>query len=499
MKHIPQRASPIKTLRARFALWTAGLLLAALTLFSSFVYIRMAQSLTDSVDSALRLVVSQVVAEVDVADGELVSVDELLDDMSNTPLSEHGFSFRLLNVVGQTLQEYGPYRALPQPPLDPPSGRQREGGRDLRQVNFTASPATRSVYDNQPGIFTTLTDAVWQHPVRVYTASIVKDDQVVGTIQVAQNLNSVQQTLNKLLITLLVGGPLLVVIAGGGGYFLAARALAPIDKITRAARKTSARDLSARLNLPNTDDEAGRLAATFDSMLARLEDAFRRERQFTSDASHELRTPLSAMQTIIGSTLARRRAPAEYEQALIDLSQEAEHMRILTEGLLQLARNDATRQPAKFDHVNLTILLKDVVDSLRPLAEDKGLKFIDDVPGEGLTLMGDSDGLIRLFVNLLDNAIKYTEQGFITISARPKDDNLLAVTISDTGVGITLEHLPRIFDRFYRVDGSRSTNGSGLGLAIALNVAHAHGGDIAVESKVGKGTTFIVQLSTGET
>ncbi len=461
----------LKTLRVRFALWTAGLLLAALMLFSSFVYIRMAQSLADSVDSALRFAVSQVLEEADIAEGELVSVDEFLEDMPNAPLIEQGFSFRLLDGVGQTLQEYGPYRALPQP-----------------QVNFTTS--------NQPGIFTTFTDAVWRHPVRVYTAPIVEDDQVVGTIQVAQNLNGIQQTLNQLLITLLVGGPLLMVIAGAGGYFLAVRALSPIDKITRTARQISARDLSARLNLPNTDDEAGRLAATFDSMLARLEDAFRRERQFTSDASHELRTPLSAMQTIIGSTLTRRRAPTEYEQALIDLSQEAEHMRTLTEGLLQLARNDATRQPTKFEHVNLTILLKDVVDSLRPLAEDKGLKLIDNELGDSLTLMGDSDGLIRLFVNLLDNAVKYTEQGCITISAKPKDDELLAVTISDTGVGITLEDLPRIFDRFYRVDGSRSTNGSGLGLAIALNVAYAHGGNIAVESQIGKGTTFIVQLSS---
>jgi signal transduction histidine kinase len=254
--------------------------------------------------------------------------------------------------------------------------------------------------------------------------------------------------------------------------------------------------LSARLSLPETDDEVGRLVATFDSMLARLDDAFRRERQFTADASHELRTPLSAMQTIIGSTLARRRAPAEYEQALIDLSQEAERMRTLTGGLLHLARDEAGRQLAKFEQVNLSTLLKDVVDSLRPVAEDKGLAIVDQVPDDGLTLMGDSDGLIRLFVNLLDNAIKYTERGCITISATPKKDHLLAITLSDTGIGITPEHLPYIFDRFYRVDESRSEDGIGLGLAIARNVARAHGGEIGVASTFGKGTTFTIQLST---
>jgi heavy metal sensor kinase len=460
----------LKTLRVRFALWTAGLLLAALTLFSSFVYVRMAQSLAASVDRALRLAVSQVVAEVDVEHGEIVSIDELLEDISNTPLIEQGFSFRLLDRAGQTFQEYGPYQALPQP-----------------QVNFTAA--------DQPGIFSTFTDPATQHPVRVYTAPIDENNQVVGTIQVAQNLNNMEQTLNQLLISLLIGGPLLVVIAGAGGYFLAAKALAPVDKITRTARKISAEDLSARLNLPNTDDEAGQLAATFDSMLVRLDDAFRRERQFTADASHELRTPLAAMQTIISSTLARRRVPAEYEQALIDLNQETEQMRTLTEGLLHLARNEATQQPAKFECVNLSMLLKDVVDSLRPMAEQKGLKLVDTVPDDGLTLRGDSDGLIRLFVNLLANAIKYTEQGSITISAKPEDNDLLSVTVSDTGVGITPEHLPHIFERFYRVDQSRSTNGSGLGLAIVQNVARAHGGNVAVESKVGQGTTFTVILS----
>ncbi|HET7088597.1 MAG TPA: HAMP domain-containing sensor histidine kinase [Anaerolineae bacterium] len=461
----------LKTLRVRFALWTAGLLFAALTLFGLFVYANMSRSLAAAVDEKLRLVVVQLVAEVDVEGGEPVINENPIEDPEYAQLREQGFSMRLLDLTGQVVQEFGPYRDLPQP-----------------QLSF--------IVPDQPGEFTTLIDAGSQDPVRVYTTPIVVEEELVGTLQVAQNLKEVRRTLDLLLITLLLGGPLIVIVAGSGGYFLAARALAPIDKITRMARYISAEELSARLNLPETDDEVGRLAATFDSMLARLDDAFRRERQFTADASHELRTPLSAIHTIIGSTLARRRAPAEYEQAMIDLGQEAERMRTLTEGLLDLARLDATRQPAKFERVDLSNLLKDVVDSLRPLAEDKGLKLIDHVPDNGLTLMGDSDGLIRLFVNLLDNAIKYTEQGSITISAHPTSEQLLEVTIRDTGVGMTPEHLTRIFDRFYRVDASRSKDGIGLGLAIVKNAARAHGGKVSVESKFGEGTTFIVQLPT---
>jgi heavy metal sensor kinase len=463
MKHL-------KTLRARFALWTAGLLLGALLLFSVFIYLRTAQSLAGAVDSGLRLAASQVVAEVDIEEGEFVSIDAFFEDVSTPPLPEQGFSFRLLNPAGQTLQEYGPYRPLPQP-----------------QLNF-ATP-------NQPGIFTTFTEATTRHSIRLYTAPIVEENRLVSIIQVAQNLNSLEQTLNQLLMTLMISGPLLVLIAGGGGYFLAARALAPIDKITRTAQQISAEDLSARLNLPQTDDEAGRLAATFDSMLARLEDAFRRERRLTADASHELRTPLAAMQTILNTTLARPRAPAEYEQVLADLGEETGRLRALVEGLLQLTRSEAG-QPVVKDKVNLSTLLADVTDTLRPLANEKGLELKANIPGN-LTLMGDSDALIRLFVNLIANAITYTKQGQVMVTANPGLNGLIDVTITDTGIGISPQHLPHIFDRFYRVDLSRSAAGAGLGLAIALNVAQAHGGAINVNSEVGKGTSFRVQLATG--
>lgn len=461
MKHL-------KTLRARFALWTAGLLLSALTLFGAFVYGRMSQTLAEGVDRGLRLGAAQVIAEVDFEEGELIAIAEFLEEMSNTLLLEQGFSFRISNSAGQTLQEYGPYRILRQPHLD-------------------FSPA------NPSGVFTTFTDAATQHPVRVYTAPIIENNQVVGILQIAQHLNSVRQTLNQLLLTLLLGGPVLIVIAGAGGYVLAARALSPIDEITRTAQQISAEDLSARLNLPNTADETGRLAATFDSMLARLDDAFQRERRFIADASHELRTPLAAMQTILNSTLVRRRTPTEYEQVLTDLEEETARLRTLVEGLLQLTHSDVT-QPVVQDPVNLTTLLTDVTDSVQILAEDKGLELTAKI-ANNLTVPGDSDALIRLFVNLLGNAIKYTERGQITVIAKARPKGGVIVTIADTGVGIAAEHLPHIFDRFYRVDKARTSTGTGLGLAIALRVAQTHGGAIGVKSKIGQGTEFTVQLS----
>ena len=264
-----------------------------------------------------------------------------------------------------------------------------------------------------------------------------------------------------------------------------------MDAITKTARKISAEDLSARLNLPKNGDELGRLAATFDGMLTRLDDSFRRERQFTADASHELRTPLAAMQTIIGVTRSQKRTAGDYEQALDDLGEETNRLRSLAEDLLLLSRGEQSTQH-QLEQVDLSSLLEDVDESLTPLAEAKGLILECRIP-PNITMNSDRDGLIRLFVNLVDNAIKFTRSGTILISAQ-FDARNIRVAIKDTGIGISQENLQHIFDRFYRVDTSRTESGAGLGLAIALQIARSLGGDITVESALGTGTAFFVRL-----
>jgi heavy metal sensor kinase len=458
----------IKTLRFRFALWVAGLLLAIFTALGAFVYVSQAQGLAASLDAALELSASQAIAAVNVEDGQLNFGDSVPNSENTaTDLRDRGVTIRILDPSGQVVQAFGTYRDLPIPAESLAAALRR-------QATFATVPSPSE-----------------QAPARFYTAPIVEEEQLVGVVQVALSLGSVQETLGRLLITLLVGGPLLIGAATFSGYFLAARALAPIDHITRTARRISAEDLSARLNLPDTDDEVGRLAATLDEMLARLDESFRRERQFTADASHELRTPLAAMQAILGVVRERRRTPEDYEQALADLSEEADRLRGLVEDLLRLARGDA--QPhAAHEPLDLSTLLGDVTDSLRPLAEARGLALTYTGPA-GLVLCGDADGLIRLFVNLLDNAIQYTESGAVTVTAGTAA-GAAQIAVADTGCGIPPEHLPRIFDRFYRQDSARSSRGAGLGLAIALDIARAHGGTITVESAVGAGSTFTVHL-----
>jgi heavy metal sensor kinase len=305
----------------------------------------------------------------------------------------------------------------------------------------------------------------------------------------------VDDTVENLRTQILLGLPLILMLAGLGGYFLANRALRPIDRITRTAQAISASQLDQRIGYTGPQDEVGRLATTFDNMLDRLQKAFERERRFTADASHELRTPLTALKGRLGVTLSQPRTPAEYENALRDLEQEVDRLIRLSTDLLFLARLDQRRLPWQPQALDLSDLLSAVVEQMRPLAEDKGLVLTEEVP-PALSILGDPDHLIRLFVNLLDNAIKYTPPGGQVVLRAGKERTGVWVAISDTGPGIPPEHLPHLFERFYRVEESRSrpSGGAGLGLAIAHEIARWHGGIIEAQSEPGHGATFTVHL-----
>ncbi len=456
----------IKTLRARFTLWTTSFLLIVIVLFGTFIYFNLSQELSRNVDNTLRLSTSQIISSLNEEDSH-IELDALLKD-NPVDLLESGQTVRLFTPDGNLLNAWGRYRFLP------------------------VIPHSLEAALKGQNTFMTVNESKENEPIRIYTAPVVENDSVVAVIQVMQSLGPVIDTLKRLFMTLWMGGILLLVLAALGGYRLAARALAPIDQITKMTRQIAAgQDLSARLNLPTTEDEIGRLAEMFDTMLSRLEESFHREHQFIADASHELRTPLAAIQTILNVTCARRRTPSEYEQALDDLSFEVSRLQNLVETLLQLER--ARQQTNHIRELfNFSQLLSDVIESVRPLADTKGLTLTLKVP-DNLAFFGDTDGLIRLFINLLDNAIKYTEQGGVTVQAFVEND-MLVVTVIDTGVGISPESLPYIFNRFYRVETSRTSSGTGLGLAIAYDIVRAHGGTIEVTSQEGVGTSFVVRL-----
>jgi len=282
--------------------------------------------------------------------------------------------------------------------------------------------------------------------------------------------------------------------------------LKPVQAIVHTARRISESDLSQRLNL-NRDDELGELASTFDQMLDRLQAAFERQRQFTADASHELRSPLAIIELESNRALERPRTSKEYERALRLIQSENEWMSRLVNELLLLARMDAEQAVLQAERLDLSEVVVDVTERLNPLAQARGVTLKTGALVE-CYVHADRVYLGQLLTNLVENAIKYTQRSdalvLLESASQMLDDRRWSlVSITDNGPGIPEEHLPYIFNRFYRLDKARFRqadeedawiSGSGLGLAIAKSIAQVYGGNIEVSSQTGKGTTFTVWL-----
>ena len=292
--------------------------------------------------------------------------------------------------------------------------------------------------------------------------------------------------------------PLLVLLASLLGYWLSGRALAPVNRIIKSAEGIGVRNLHRRLEVPSAKDELRRLTETLNAMLERIDSSVSRITQFTADASHDLRTPLALIRTNAELALRRTRTDAEYRETLARILESTEETTQLIEHLLTLARADAGAAQLRYKMMGLLAILERAGQQTRVLANAKGLTFtmeLGDETGAGV-VYGDSSALERLFLTILDNAVKYTPSGGQVVVRAELENSQAVVEIEDSGMGISAEELPRIFDRFYRADQARSREirGSGLGLAIARWIAEMHKATIEAESKVGEGTRMRIRL-----
>jgi heavy metal sensor kinase len=326
---------------------------------------------------------------------------------------------------------------------------------------------------------------------------------LAGTVRLADRplrvvllagLEEVDRELARLLRVLVLSVPVALAVAGGCSYLLARKALTPVKRLHRLAAEITIDRLDRRLPVGNAGDEVGQLSQTINAMIGRLEQSVAEIRRFTADASHELRTPLTAIRTEAEVALSKPMDAAGYHQLLESILEECERLTSLTEQLLALAREDAGLIRPDADPIDIPELLEDVVRTMRPLAEAKGLRL--HLEGNvGGTVCGDASRLRQVFLNLLDNAIKYTPRGAVAVRCEQAGGKI-HVTVRDEGIGIPPEHVPRVFDRFYRVDKARSRElgGTGLGLSIAKTIVTAHGGRIDLTSTPGRGTTCTVTL-----
>lgn len=458
-------------LRLRLTLWYGSALALVLIIFSTVLYLVTARNLRDSVDQSLEETAVAAVRSLEERGFlPLVNEEELMSQ------------FPELARIDKFFQIFSPSGTIT---IRSPNVKQHELplSRQALEVAFSGRTIFESAkYPKEP-------------PLRLISVPIIYRGNLLYIVQVGTSMESVEQTLNRLLLVLLVTTPVALTVSLAGGWFLAGRALRPVDAITLAAQRIAGGDLTQRLNVPASADEIGRLAATFNNMIARLETSFRQIRQFSSDASHELRTPLTVMKGETELALRRPREAADYTVVLESNLEEIDRMTRIVDELLFLSRADMGEVKMEYLPVNLEILLEDISRQASLLGQERDVQVVlgSVTP---IVVRGDELRLRELFLNLVDNAVKYSRRGGtveVTMTAVP---GFAKIAVTDHGIGIAPGDLNRIFDRFYRTDDARAhtKKGTGLGLSICAWIAESHHGRIEVQSEFGKGSTFTVLL-----
>ncbi len=480
MMTLPRRIIQIG-IRWQLVFWYTTAFAVLLLLTGAVFYQYLERALEASIDTDLQLRAQQIAGGIVSKDGT-VTVQNVTgglpgfdSQMNASPAKpgdvNYGVLVRVLDARGRVLGETPAFSMVQVP---------------------TAS-VTRPL-EGQPWQGTVLSTN--DQEVRLYSRTLSEQGRKVAVIQVGESLSGLHTLLHALVGVLLVVGMLVLLICAAGSYWLAARSFAPIRRLAETARHIKADDLHQRVPVPQAHDELQYLALTLNDMLDSLDQAFSRQRRFVADASHELRTPVAVIRNKAGITLLGTPTLSEATSVLHEIRGETERLSHLISDLLTLARGDEGQALFECEQVQFDVLVETVVAITEVLATERGIHLEVQVR-EPITLQGDEARLIQVVMNLLENAIRYTHTGGKVYVMLEKLPSSVRLTVRDTGVGIAPEHLPHIFERFYRADPSRKQiegNGSGLGLAIVEWIVLAHHGSVDVTSQVGQGSCFTITL-----
>ena len=473
-------------------IWPLGIRLQLMLLYTSvfamlllasgfFLYIDLKISLADSFDASLKLQAQSIGDDVHWSKGKIALEDTAADlpgftpDTSSKPPSpkeiKYGQMVRLLDAQGHPLHETPAFSKLIVPPQSITN--------PIRGSHWVGPTTTR---DNEL--------------VQLYSQRITQHGKLFAIIQVGQSLSDLHDTEKHISKTLLEVGIIALIFSALGSYLLTYSAFKPIERLIQAAREIKAGDLRKRVPVPRAKDEVHALAVTLNEMIAHLDEMFTRQRRFVADASHELRTPIAAIRSKTDVALLQIDLPDEYATVLQDINLETVRLSHLINDLLALARGDEGQTRFEQEPVQLDSLAEMVAANAEALAAERQVALQVHTSGP-ITILGDEARLIQMIINLVDNAILYTNPGgrvSVTVKSTRTHATLI---VQDTGIGIAPEHIPHIFERFYRADPAhvRTERGSsGLGLSIVAWIIQAHKGTITVESQKGRGSTFIVAL-----
>lgn len=454
----------------KLTLWYGGILALILIIFSSGVYIYFRNSLQISIDVKIKSI-----AEV---------LASSMTDTHNQSVFGN-FERYLENVLGR--KPKGKFIQI----IDA-SGKIGAKMNDIETETIPVSFNTMERALKGEAVYETMENV--NPRLRMLTLPILENKKITSIVQVGSSLADFDETMRKLLIIMIISIPTSIGATIILGYFMAKKSLRPVDQIRRAAVKISSSNLDERIDIKGRKDELSRLAETFNAMINRLKDAFQRVNQFSIDVSHELKTPLTILKGETEVALRKERANEEYKKLLESNLEEIDRMSRIIDDLLLLSKADSKDMKLNVENISLRDLLADVCMNMKIVATNKGIDLAVNELAD-VRFIGDELKLRRMLLNIIENGIKYTQEGGIVTVSSSTDNGYAYITVKDNGAGISKDDLKYIFDRFYRADRSRKReSGSGLGLSISKWIAEAHKGTIEVESQLSTGSQFSIKL-----
>lgn len=475
---ILEKSNLLGSVRARFAFWFTCVLAGALVIFSIAVYFAMWHALDSQMESALH---DETLALAENLDHEFEEAGTT-EEAAKSVVSEadfHNLAVSIYTPGGEVLASSDGFEA--------PDMNVGIGKNTIRSIKDSTAITRLETLD---------TDSF-----KIAAIGVVDDStKDVYTMVVGASQTSVQRELATLRTLLIALAPILLLLAAIGGFYLAKRALKPVAVMTAQAKRMNTGNLSERLTVARSNDELGELASTFNELFERIEKSFVQMRQFMADASHELRTPAAVIRSEAEVALTAPRSESEAFASLEVINEEAIRLSRLVEDMFALARADAGLQNIRTDEkVAMHELIQSCARAAQTLGRSKEIKvLVNDEISDTVFCSGDRTRLSQLLLNLLDNAIKYTQRGGeVTMNAVTKrviDDFVVEITIADNGPGIPEEFREKVFERFFRIDVARTRTGTGLGLPIAREIARLHRGSLVLGSDSDRGSQFKLTL-----
>jgi two-component system, OmpR family, sensor kinase len=485
-----------KSIRFKIVTWYALILALALILFTILVYENLRKTLIDDLDNMLQLKAEGVSESIDtyweveknegIAAGAPREVFSKINNLNFNRIAQRWVKEQsddpdLLGIIVSILG---------------PNGERIAASEEISGISYLHERAINEVlsghrrFENREFRRSASDDI---EPMRVFLMPVIEDKKVVYIVEVASPLTIFQNALNNIRLNFYILLPMMIILSAVAGWLLAALIIRPLRRIVANMRRITAENLKLRIKTPDTKDEIREVIDTFNAMLEKLDKSFSSQTQLIQDMSHEFRTPLTIMRGEMEVALKKTRSPEEYKEVLRSCTDEIIRLSLLVDQLLVLSRFDSREVSMTSKSFSIMRLINDIISDLRISLENKDIKTT--ISGsENILINGDESQIRRALLNIVDNAVKYTDQGGRITLDVIASDGFVRISVIDNGIGISQENIPLIFNRFFRADKSRSGEGYGLGLNISKSIIEAHNGTISVESETDHGTRVLINL-----